>query len=471
MITIEEIREVAAKVLLTNIVVEKDYALGWLLWGISQHPVASTEWVFKGGTCLKKCYFETYRFSEDLDFSFRGAGQPTVESLTSILCDVSEFVLEASGMEFPKESIKFEIFQNPRGSLSIQGGIKYRGPVRPNVGLAQMQRIKIDLTLDEPLMLPPVQREVDHPYTDRPETGISALSYGYEEVFAEKVRALAQRLRPRDLYDVIHLHRRMDLGPDRATVKITLEKKCYLRGIPVPTMTSLQTHENRALLQSEWENQLKHQIPVLPDFQSFLTELPQALDWIEGGNADGLEVIKVGDQGEEVAQVVKERVATLVHPGVATSNMDRIRFAAANRLSVRLGYKGEYRFIEPYSLARSSDGNLLLRAVRSDNGETRSYRWDRIESVSVTEKSFTPRYVVEITSSGYLPIHQLERKSNVGSFVYGRRISSGPTYVYSCSACGKKFRRKTRSSKLKEHNDKNGYRCYGRYATFEGTEY
>src|SRR6476661_10323048 len=101
MITIDEIRAVASKVLLTNTVVEKDYALGWLLWGIGQHPVAKNDWVFKGGTCLKKCYFETYRFSEDLDFSFRGTEQPTVESLTSIMSEVSDLVLEASGMEFP----------------------------------------------------------------------------------------------------------------------------------------------------------------------------------------------------------------------------------------------------------------------------------------------------------------------------------------------------------------------------------
>lgn len=469
MITIDEIREVAAKVLLSNIVVEKDYALGWLLRGISQHPVANTDWVFKGGTCLKKCYFETYRFSEDLDFSYRGSEQPTVESLTAILEDVSDRILEASGLEFPKESIKFEIFQNPRGSLSIQGGIKYRGPVRPNVGLAQMQRIKIDLTLDEPLILAPVIRQVDHPYSDCPPEGISALSYGYEEVFAEKVRALAQRLRPRDLYDVIHLHRRIDLGPDRATVKTTLDRKCELRGIPVPTMAILETHDNRALLQSEWENQLKHQIPVLPDFQSFLSELPQVLDWIEGEEVEELEVIGVSEQGEEEAQIVREAVTSLVLAGPATSNMDRIRFAAANRLRVRLGYNGEYRFIEPYSLARSSEGNLLLRAVRSDNGETRSYRWDRIESVSVTENTFTPRYVVEITSSGNLPIHQLERASRVTRGNYGRG-SSGPTYVYRCSSCGKKFRRKNRNSTLNQHKDRNGNRCHGRYAVYEGTE-
>ena len=29
--------------------------------------------VFKGGTCIKKCYFETYRFSEDLDFTLQDA--------------------------------------------------------------------------------------------------------------------------------------------------------------------------------------------------------------------------------------------------------------------------------------------------------------------------------------------------------------------------------------------------------------
>jgi len=50
-------------------VVEKDYVLGWVLWGIGSDPVLGNGWVFKGGTCLKKCYVETYRFSEDLDFT------------------------------------------------------------------------------------------------------------------------------------------------------------------------------------------------------------------------------------------------------------------------------------------------------------------------------------------------------------------------------------------------------------------
>lgn len=50
-------------------IIEKDYVLGWIIAGIHNHPALRESWIFKGGTCLKKCFFETYRFSEDLDFT------------------------------------------------------------------------------------------------------------------------------------------------------------------------------------------------------------------------------------------------------------------------------------------------------------------------------------------------------------------------------------------------------------------
>ncbi len=71
MISRDEVLEFAREFQLAANVVEKDYALGWLLAGISNHRELSDTWVFKGGTCLKKCFFETYRFSEDLDFTLR----------------------------------------------------------------------------------------------------------------------------------------------------------------------------------------------------------------------------------------------------------------------------------------------------------------------------------------------------------------------------------------------------------------
>jgi len=70
-ITRDEILSVANETGLTPAVVEKDYMLGWLLAAVNANEVFSNSWVFKGGTCLKKCYFETYRFSEDLDFTLQ----------------------------------------------------------------------------------------------------------------------------------------------------------------------------------------------------------------------------------------------------------------------------------------------------------------------------------------------------------------------------------------------------------------
>ena len=66
MIDRREILDTASRVSLNPHVVEKDHVLGWLLAGIRAHPDLADSWVFKGGTCLKKCFFETYRFSSML---------------------------------------------------------------------------------------------------------------------------------------------------------------------------------------------------------------------------------------------------------------------------------------------------------------------------------------------------------------------------------------------------------------------
>ncbi len=69
MINKHEIMEHAQKYNLSANTIEKDYVLNWMLAGIGASKVLYDKWVFKGGTCLKKCYFEEYRFSEDLDFT------------------------------------------------------------------------------------------------------------------------------------------------------------------------------------------------------------------------------------------------------------------------------------------------------------------------------------------------------------------------------------------------------------------
>lgn len=64
-----EIQKKANQVGVRDQQIEKDYILSWILWGVATHEHLSKILVFKGGTVLKKVYFEDYRFSEDLDFT------------------------------------------------------------------------------------------------------------------------------------------------------------------------------------------------------------------------------------------------------------------------------------------------------------------------------------------------------------------------------------------------------------------
>lgn len=88
-----------------------------------------------------------------------------------------------------------------------------------------------------------------------------------------------------------------------------------------------------------------------------------------------------------------------------------------------------------------------------------------------------PTYAVELTPSGPMFIPPTERSATGGATLdgVGRRHAastrSGPTYVYQCTLCGKKFRRKTRDSSLREHKTPDGWACRGRRGLYLTTEY
>ncbi|HIH32485.1 TPA: nucleotidyl transferase AbiEii/AbiGii toxin family protein [Candidatus Woesearchaeota archaeon] len=50
--------------------IEKDIIIHQMLTALSKNNYFYNNFAFKGGTCLTKCYYGYYRFSEDLDFSW-----------------------------------------------------------------------------------------------------------------------------------------------------------------------------------------------------------------------------------------------------------------------------------------------------------------------------------------------------------------------------------------------------------------
>jgi predicted nucleotidyltransferase component of viral defense system len=462
---------------LTANILEKDYVLGWILAGISNHSELGSSWVFKGGTCLKKCYFETYRFSEDLDFTVQQSDHQEEQFLVNVFKKISEWIYDAAGIEIPHQLIRFEVYKNPRGKISVQGRIGYRGPLRPG---GDLPRIKLDLTEDEVLVLEPVNREIHHPYSDRPDGGIHVQCYCFEEVFAEKIRALTERLRPRDLYDVIHLYRHDSTKHDRAIILNTLEKKCAFKGLSVPTMDILEGKPERAELETEWENMLGHQVPVLPPFQQFWQELPEIFEWLYHAVEKAVPP-PIPIMGQPID--VSWSPPAMAQAWHTSTPLEVIRYAAANRLCVDLAYQGSHRLIEPYSLRRTRDGNLLLYAVKHKTAEDRSYRVDRIQGAEVTKIPFTPRYAIELTTTGSSSAPPTKMRTGGIRVARPRKIRTtfrrpkssssnyGPKYIFECSYCGKRFTHKTYDSKLNKHKDKHGYPCPSLTGFYVTTKY
>jgi len=458
-----EILAFANELSLRPSIVEKDYVLGWLLAGISHHEAISKHWVFKGGTCLKKCYFETYRFSEDLDFTLLDSSQINQDFLLEILKEVSAWVYEESGIELPVEAIQFEVYQNPRGNFSAQGKVSYRGPIAPQ---GDLPRIKLDLSSDEKLILPATRRPIYHPYSDATKEASQILCYSFEELFAEKLRALLERERPRDLYDVVHLFQYDQPRPKAKAILSTFLEKCKFKGMPANELEKLKTGLRRIELEAEWGHMLAHQLPFLPPFEQFWNVLPKVFDWLYNV--------------APIPQLIRYPVAadedetwtppSMVHAWRIGVPLEAIRFAAANRLCVALGYQNKIRVIEPYSLRRAKAGHLLLHAIGVDSREPRAYRVDKIQSARITNRPFIPVYAIELTATG--PIHAPRTKSVFSASKRRHKpISGSVRYIIECQTCGKQFNRKKRDTTLRPHKNKNDQPCRGRRGILRDTRH
>ena len=374
--------------------------------------------------------------------------------LRPVLEEVVAWVAEQSGLIIPAEQLEFDIYENPRGRLNCQGKIAYRGPVSPTSG--GWLKVKLDLTAmtaDERLVLPSVRREVFHSYTDRPEEGIWANCYAYEEAFGEKLRALGERTRPRDLYDVVNLYRHTDSRPAASVLRDLLRQKCEYKAIPIPTVETLTPH--RQDLEAMWSDMLAHQLPVLPSLDDFWDALPEIFTWIMSG-AEIPQRAFIQHGAGEIA--VRSRVLPMGVPIRSRSTLEIIRFAAANHLCVDLNYDGSVRRIEPYSLRQTAEGNFVLHAIRSDSGDHRSYRVDRMQGATVTSQVFSPRYAVELTSASPLAVAPSTAMMRIPSTRRAARTSpQGPTYIYRCTVCRKTFNRRTMDGSLNPHKHPRGY--------------
>ncbi len=455
MIEKNEILTVAKNLSLRPDTVEKDYVLGWMLQGIGEHQSTKT-WAFKGGTSLKKCFFETFRFSEDLDYTIKDNAHLDKDLLLGVFSSITESLSESVGIRFFPDRFTFKIIDKGNGNFSAQGKIHYNGPLNRKRGVAS---IKLDLTTDEILVLDTVRRKVNHSYSDEPEQGIYANCYAFEEVVAEKIRALAQRIRPRDLYDVVHFFRNREKIKNPQLVYNVLDQKCGYKRMAIPTFEYIQNHEKLDELEPQWDNMLAHQLTSLPPMDSFWADLEPFFDWLEG-QLKVEELVPARNVSGDIFQVGKAEYFT-----GDISVLKKIQFSAANRVCIKLQYNNIFRTVEPLSFRiNTKTGNRSFYGYERDAGHVKAYSILKIQSVEITNISYTEKYPVEISSTGSISMPPIRRAATTRIRPSVRHNYSGSRpYKVQCPICQKTFSRKRMSdTKLNKHKNQYGGDCSGR---------
>lgn len=156
--------------------VERDYVLAHIVAGFAELG-KDTGLVFKGGTALRLCYFDDYRYSADLDFSM--VAGTDADAYATI-----ESALDNAGAVIPGMYL----------TDSVPPRIAYVGP------LGRERNLKLDIATDE-LVLNTGEQGLLPRWPDLPNDA-SVFVYTLPEIAGEKIRCILQRLQCRDLFDL-----------------------------------------------------------------------------------------------------------------------------------------------------------------------------------------------------------------------------------------------------------------------------
>ena len=252
MISEAEIRRISATTRVDPMVVDLDYSLGWFLLGMRKTSTSLGGLLFKGGTCLRKCYFHDYRFSEDLDFTAtKYLSRADIEDWVKKSVD---WVSNYDGPDFHVQPIHFEVVDDEYGNESYQARIYYRGPLRWG---GSPRTVKLDITRAEVILLPVNEKQIIHSYSDQASfADINLPCYSLEEVIAEKIRAVGGQRRfavSRDLYDIYNL---ISTGIDVNAVKQILPRKFEIKGLTMKGIDVNNIKLRRSAFELDWERRL-----------------------------------------------------------------------------------------------------------------------------------------------------------------------------------------------------------------------
>lgn len=385
MISASEIRQHAAANQVHPSLIERDYVLGWLLWGIYTHPFLRDKLILKGGNCLRKLYFPQARFSEDLDFTITepdAAAQ--FAAYLPILC---QHIRAVSGIPFLCGQAQVRPKPTPDGeSTAIEGRIYFHGLLTPGQTSVTMT-IKFDMSQYERLVLPLQWHRLLHPYSDAAACQAEVRAYSLEEVLAEKLRSWIQRTRPRDLHDITTIVHNRPIPICIPNILTTFLQKTIFKQVPLAGRDEMLFPGKFELVTEHWQRAMaippahkRDAAAAIATFHQFIHELYDPLTLAETG-------VAAASSTPYPYNIQSGRRETLISAGQA-NNLVRIRYGQVER------------DIEPYSfrykVTQKGVGAEYFYGFDRSRGESiKSFILHRIDGVSILPQTYQPRWPVE----------------------------------------------------------------------------
>lgn len=247
--------------------IDKDWVLGHFLNAMFFFEPVKELFVFKGGTCLKKCYIRDYRFSGDLDFTLIDPDFPVDEYLIRSFIKKAD---EISGIGFHIFDLKKQIFEdNDQGYEVILKfwGANHKANQAPLPVSRWRDKFKLDIVFSEKIIEKHFKKNIHHPYSDKESISNSVNTYSYNEIVAEKLRSLIQRNRPRDIFDNWYFANNT-AEENIPLIKNLLFEKAKLKNIEITDIEQFVNEEKRKRNERAWLDSLKIQMSIrkLPDF-------------------------------------------------------------------------------------------------------------------------------------------------------------------------------------------------------------
>jgi len=227
----EEIRRLSIETKFSPRLLEKDYHLTKILHKISERRIKNL--VFRGGTCLNKCYLDFYRLSEDLDFVFnqnvKGLSKMQIKKILDNLRRIIFEVLNELNLETSKElgrGWKMLTSKEEPKIIGLEIITQYKSLLDNS-----LQKIKIEISFRNKLINSTKTRPIHHEFINafgepilKEDMDVEVIDLA--ENFAEKFRALVTRknIAIRDIYDLYFILKENILKIDKKIIELSLIK-------------------------------------------------------------------------------------------------------------------------------------------------------------------------------------------------------------------------------------------------------